>query len=115
EAAFGRDAERLEANALRARTAADGHQHLFGLEAAPVRLRDDARPARLHRADLHPGLDGDPAAREAAGELRADFFVLDRHDARQRLEQRDLHAVRAVDVGELDADGAGADDDDRLR
>ena len=45
----------------------------------------------------------------------ADLGVLERHDLRQVLEQRHLDAEVVVHRGELDADRAGADDDDVLR
>ena len=45
----------------------------------------------------------------------ADLGVLERDDLRQVLEQRDLDADVVEHAGELDADRAGADDDDVLR
>src|SRR5262249_55692152 len=71
--------------------------------------------ARLHRRDLDPGLDRDAATGERPGQLLRDVLVLDRHHARERLEDRDLDAIRGEDVGELDADRTRADDGDRLR
>ena len=44
-----------------------------------------------------------------------DLRVLDRQDAVQHLDHRHLGAEVAVEAGELDADGAGADDQQRLR
>ena len=49
-------------------------------------------------------------AREAG-----DLGVLDRQDLRQHLDHRHLGAEGAVERGELDADGAGADHQQRLR
>ena len=43
------------------------------------------------------------------------LLVLDGQDARHEFDHRDLDAERVPEVGELDADGAGADDDDGLR
>ena len=48
-------------------------------------------------------------------ELRRDRFVLNRHDTRQQLDDRDLAAEAPEDRRELDADGAAAHDGDRLR
>ena len=44
-----------------------------------------------------------------------DLVVLDRQDLRQHLDDRHLGAERAVERGELDADRAGADHQQRLR
>ena len=44
-----------------------------------------------------------------------DLGVLDRQDLRQHLDHRHLGAERAVERGELDADRARADDQQRLR
>ena len=46
---------------------------------------------------------------------RGDLGVLDRQDLRQHLDHGHLGAERAVERGELDADGAGADDQQRFR
>ena len=47
--------------------------------------------------------------------MGGDLFVLDRDESGQRLEDRHRRPVRGIDVGELDPDGTGADDDQRLR
>ena len=44
-----------------------------------------------------------------------DLLVLDRQDAVEHFDHRHLGAQGAVEAGELDADGAGADDQQRLR
>src|SRR5215210_8094117 len=59
--------------------------------------------------------DGDAASGEASFERLADVAVLERDDRRQVLEQRDLDADIVEERGELDTDGAAADDDDVLR
>jgi hypothetical protein len=43
-----------------------------------------------------------------------DLFVLHRHDAINRLDDSHLRAQSAVEAGELQADGARADDDEGL-
>ena len=44
-----------------------------------------------------------------------DLFVLDGQDAVEHLDHRHLGAERAIEAGELDADRAGADDQQRFR
>ena len=56
-----------------------------------------------------------PRLRERALHLLADLGVLERHDRGQVLEHRDLGAHVRVVAGELDAHGAGADDDEARR
>ena len=46
---------------------------------------------------------------------RLDLVILDRQDLRQHLDHGHLGAERAVERGKFDADGAGADDQQRLR
>ena len=48
-------------------------------------------------------------------ELRRHRFIFDRHEPRQQLDDGDLAAEPAEDRGELHADGAAAQDDQRLR
>jgi hypothetical protein len=55
-----------------------------------------------------------PRLRKDASEFFGDFFVFDGNEARQHFDDRDFGVERAVDRGELDADGTGADDDQRL-
>ena len=67
------------------------------------------------RIEARAGHDLDAAALEGTLHLGRDLRVLERHDGRQVLEQRDLAAHVVVVAGELDADRPGAHDDDRLR
>ena len=57
----------------------------------------------------------DAALREGFVELIGDFLVFDRHDSRQDLDDDDVRAEAMEHGGELDADGAGADDAYALR
>ena len=52
---------------------------------------------------------------EGPGQRLRDLLVLDRHHPRHGLDDGDLDAEGVPEVGELDADGAGADHDHRLR
>lgn len=61
--------------------------------------------------DLGVGEDADALFDEGFFEGVADFIVLDGEDAGGHFDECDLGAEGVVDVGELDADGAGADDD----
>ncbi len=66
---------------------------------------------------VHPGggEDVDAQLPVLAGEFGGDLGVLQGRHAVQELDDGDLHTVVVQDVGELDADGTGARDDDRLR
>src|SRR5262249_27770296 len=94
---------------------AHGHEDPLDFELLAAEIDDDARATGLHRRYLDAGLHGDPAPGERPRQLLRDVFILDGYNARERLEQGHLDAVRRVDVGELDADRAGADDGDRPR
>ena len=65
--------------------------------------------------DLRARVARDALLAERLLELRRHRLVFDRHEARQQLEDRDLAAEAAEDRRELDADGAAAEDRDRLR
>ena len=69
-------------------------------------------PGVVDRLDPGRGehVDAEPAV--AAGQLGGDLLVLQRDDPVQELHDRHLDAVVVQDVRELDADGAGARDDD---
>jgi len=86
-----------------------------GLDSLAVRLDGDPRRADLDPTHLDRGPDADAPTREGLRHLGGDFLVLDRQDARQRLEQRDLDAVGRVHVRELNTHRAGADDHERSR
>ncbi len=59
-------------------------------------------------------MDFDALLGEAALEEFGDFGVLDRQDLRQHFEDGDLRPERVEEIGELAADGARAENDDRL-
>ena len=65
--------------------------------------------------DLGARVDVDAALFEDAGELFGNFFVFGGHEAREKFDERDFGAEAAEDGAELDADCAGADDNEGLR
>ena len=69
---------------------------------------------RFDRLDLVPGQHFDPALGERLLQFGCDFLILQRHDARQHLDDGHIHAVGIPDRGELHADGARPDDDHDL-
>ena len=71
--------------------------------------------ALLDLRHLGAGEDPDALLLEALAGERGDLLVLDGQDLRQHLDDRHLGAHRAVERGELDADGARADDEQRFR
>ena len=88
------------------------------LRLAVRRLRLDGHAARRSTRrlrDLRAGQHLDALLLERLLELRGHGLVLDRHEPRQQLDDRHLAAEAAVDRRELDADGAAAHDDERLR
>ena len=62
-----------------------------------------------------PGDELDAVAVKRPFELLADFLVLIGHEMRQQLDDGDLGSVHAVNVGEFDADGAAANNGNRVR
>ena len=121
EALLDLGARRFEADVLRVGRATGRHQHLLGAQLGRrlALLADHQADALLvggHRRRVEPraGHDLDAAPVEAALQLLGHLGVLERHDSGQVLEQGHLDAGVVVEAGELDADGARADDDDRL-
>jgi hypothetical protein len=104
--------------ALGVRRDADGDDaHRGGQGLGLAADLDGHRDAVLGLLDLgHLGADaeGDAALLEGLLGGLGDLGVLDRHDAVHGLDDGDLGAQGAVEAGELDADGARADDDQRL-
>ncbi len=97
---------------------ADGGEQHLGLDLGLLVAFDEVD---LHRVFAHAEVfalrvhvDLDALLVEGALEGLGDLLVLDREDVGQHLDERDLRAERVEEVGELDADGAGADDHDRL-
>ena len=72
--------------------------------STPVRRRRGLR-------DLRAGQRLDALLLEGLLELGRHRFILDRHEPRQQLDDRDLAAESAEDRRELHADGAAAQDD----
>src|SRR5437867_2242885 len=114
EATAETNAERFQPEAGDLRAAADGHQHLLGLQPPGIGLDGHARAPGLHGGHLHAGLHLDGPAPERPRELFRDLLVLEGDQTGERLEDRHLDAVRRINVGELDADRARADHDDGL-
>src|SRR5690606_26865148 len=109
----------LEAEALDVGREADRHQHLAGLDralcAVLAGVGDGDLVARvLDGLDLRAGEDLDAELLVLAGDLLRDIRILVGEGPVEELDDRALHAVVGQHVGELHADGAGADDDDRL-
>ena len=119
-APIGFHAKLFEAEIFDIADDADGGDHAVGFQCrglAPCHLdgRGDVVRALVELRDLGIGVDFDPCfskrLRASAGDLR----VFDRQDLRQELDHGHLGAQRAIERGELDADRAGADDEQRLR
>ena len=83
--------------------------------AAGVYVTVTWSPLSTTVSTLRRGEDVDAVLLVLAGELLRDVLVLHRQHALEELDDRDLDAVVDEDEGELHADRAGADDDDRLR
>ncbi len=110
------DADIFQAESLAVGFEADRQQGLIRLEgllaAFAADLDFDAIVRGLDR--FHPGVGHhlDSFALEGGEQLFAHFFVFEGDDVRQHLDDGDIDAVGVPDGGKLDADGAGADDDD---
>ena len=93
--------------------AVDGER--LGAAFAVVDGRGDAVGFLVELGHLGAGENFDALLLETLARESGDLGVLDRQDLRQHLDHRHLGAERAVERGELDADGAGADHQQRLR
>jgi hypothetical protein len=111
-----RDAGLLEAEPGRAWSAADRHEHEVGVDRVAV-LERDAHPGVVlgDPGELHAGDEVDLAPAESSLQLLGEGLVLERHQAGERLDDRDVGPEGLPDAGELDPDDAAADDDDPLR
>ncbi len=74
--------------------------------------RHGARSFTLHRLGPHARPDPDPLVLEQGPEGPGHVGILGREDLGGHLQDRDLGAQPGVDLGELHADGAGAEDHD---
>ena len=114
-AAIEFELEARSEQAVELRLDADGDEQMVGLEGLAARDGElDALAADLGLFDLGVGENLDAALGEAPLEQFRDFGVLDRQNLRQHFEDGDLRPERVEEIGELAADGAGAEDDDRL-
>ena len=113
------DACGLEAKVVRVGLHPDAEQHFvafeLGVGSGCVVLDDHAVAAGFSPADGGAGDVVDALLLEGPLKLNGDVFVFGRHEVGQHLEDGDFGAVCAVEVGELCADGAAADDADGLR
>jgi hypothetical protein len=110
----------VEAQAVADRFASHGDEQHLGLElAGPAVVRHavgrDARRRHLDVLELRPSSHLDALFLEGLFERFADLFVLDRQEAGEELDDRDVDAESMEDRRKLDADGAGAEHDHRLR
>ncbi len=108
----------LDADVLDVGCPAHRDQQDLGLEPLllAVLVRDghrDAALVALDRAEVEtvPGQAGDTASLELAAELDADGGVLERHEARQHLDDRDLGTAAAIERRKLDPHRARAEHD----
>src|SRR5664279_1836906 len=119
ETSFELDFGLFDADVFGARGAADGDQHLVGFQLLLLAIYGEGHGHTVFGAldlfDLGIHEAADAALAVDAHQLLRDLFVLHRHVARQHFEDGHVCAKRLVDAGELDAHGAGADHDQRLR
>ncbi|MNS79726.1 hypothetical protein D3C72_1133880 [compost metagenome] len=112
------DAQRLQADAVGVGGDADGRDADLGLQrlGLAVHFNSDLHTLGIlgHLSDLGADLELDAALLERLLRGLGDLFVLDRHDAVDGFDDRHLGAQGAIEAGELDADGARADDDEGL-
>ena len=64
--------------------------------------------------DARAGMDGDALLGEGLARELGDLGILGGQDAGEHLDHRHLGAEAAIEARELDADGAGADDQQRF-
>ncbi len=88
---------------------------LSRLPSAQLDGRRDAALAAFHLGDLGAGENSNALLLERLARQRRDLRVLGGQDLRQQLDHRHLDAERAIERGELDADGAGPGDQQRAR
>src|SRR6516162_3325046 len=87
----------------------------LGLAVFVLEGNRDALGVFLYAVYHAAGLNVDSLFAECLIQLGGDFFVLDRNDAGQCLQDSDLRAKGIEDGSKFHADGARADDDQRFR
>ncbi len=101
-----------------ARLAADGDQDFFGFDFLLLAFGGDGDGdsclGLFDFVDFRAGVEVDAALAIDAREFLRDFFIFNRDEPRQHFDDRHFGVERAVDRSELDANGACADDHDRL-
>ncbi len=120
EAAVQLDFRILDADFLRVRFAAHRHQQLFRADvfllAVAERDRDPAGVGQhLHVLHFRAGLDANLVFSKHALQFLRNLLVLNRHHARQHLENRHFRAEAIEDGGKLDAYRARPDNGERFR
>ncbi len=115
-AALCLDADLLEAQSLDITDDADRRNDAAELGARGLPLfvgnaGDDIETALLEARHFRARDDLDALLFKALARMGGDLGVLHRQDLRQQLDDRHLGAHRAIERGELDADGARADDE----
>src|SRR5262245_17480268 len=111
------DAEGLDSQSLGHRAAASRYQQVvgfetFGLAARARRINRDHGFIHDGLRHLRAGVGGNSLLLERPRELCRDRIVLDRHQARQQLDDCHFAAEAVEDRRELHADGAAAEDHD---
>src|SRR5579863_1137617 len=113
EFAVGLDFGAFEADVLSAGFAADGDQNLFSFDFLLLAFGGDGDGDSGFRffyfVDFRADVEIDAALAIDAGEFFRDFFVFDGNEARQHFDNRHFAIEGAIDGGELDSDGSGAD------
>ena len=104
----------FQAPALGARLAADRDQDLVGRRCCALACRRLSRPAahrprRTGRSALAPVSTSTPSVAQAPGDRPRQLGVVERQDARQRLDHGDLGAELGEGGAEFQPDIAGAD------
>src|SRR5262245_30020741 len=111
----GLDAGPLEREIVRVGHAADGEEQVradhLGSAFRAAHPRHDVAPPRLEGRALGPDAYGDALLLQDAAQGGGDVLVLARDEPRAALQDRDLAAEAPVDLPELEADVAAADDD----
>ena len=120
EAALGKlDTGFLEPHVFDVRRATGGDEHSLGLELLLLGADFDGHLRRtlrdLHVRDLGARENVDAPLLERSGDSRRAVGVLEWQNRRHHFDERDLGAIGVEHVGELAADGAGANDDHRFR